>query len=611
MVQPLQNAENERQALDTPLHTGTLQDLGSSHTYLHAIDSTTQEEKQGEDNTISAVEIFTDSIPLTPTLDELDIPNNILEADVALFSDEIDLFEDIPFEYRNTWILPVVPLKSTLSSKTPRKEEKGYVRYIRKLVTNTGIYAVASFATPLVALVLSPFLTHHLSRAEYGAFAVLTTTIALLVGLTQLGLNAAFFRSYSYDYESKEDRAGVVSTTSILLLLITVPVALLILLLAPQISVVLLNNASFVGPVRFLGIAVLCQNLTIPGFAWLRAENRALYFTLLSIANLVTSLITTIVLVGIVHMGITGAILAPACGYAVVVFFTFPAILLHAGLRFRLDIARGLLSFGLPNVSAFISIWILQLSDRFLLSHLGSLSETASYSIAYTLGGVLGTLVLAPFTLAWPSAMYSIAKKENAQQVFGLVFRWYSIVLLFATFGLSRVSTALLTLFFPPSYLHSAPVIPIVAVSIMCYGLYNMFTIGLSIRRKPWLGVLFTSIAAVLNIGFNILLIPHFGSLGAALSTLLAYAILAIITYGATQRIYPIPFEIGLFLLALSLGVILYVTNDVLMQGRLLYWMWGTNFVALILYTVCLVCIGLFLPRNKGQLGVLLKGFSL
>lgn len=64
---------------------------------------------------------------------------------------------------------------------------------IRQLVKSSGIYALSSLAAPLVSLVLAPFLTRHLSHADYGALAVLNTAIALVAGITQLGLNSAFF----------------------------------------------------------------------------------------------------------------------------------------------------------------------------------------------------------------------------------------------------------------------------------------------------------------------------------------------------------------------------------------------------------------------------------
>jgi len=267
----------------------------------------------------------------------------------------------------------------------------------------------------------------------------------------------------------------------------------------------------------------------VPGFAWLRAENRAGFFSMLSIANLLVTLSATIVLVGKMQMGIAGALLATGIGSAVVVICTLPLILLRAGVHLRIDIAWGLLAFGVPNVANFVSVWILQLSDRYLLSHLASLDQTASYAVAYSLGGALSVVVIAPFSLAWPTALYAIAKRDDAAHVFRLVFRWYSIALLFAAFALSLVATFMLDLLFPPAYHSAAPIISIIAVSIMFYGIFNIFLVGVSLRRKTWLAVIFTTFAALVNIGCNLILIPRYGSMGAAVSTLIAYALLALV----------------------------------------------------------------------------------
>jgi len=434
-----------------------------------------------------------------------------------------------------------------------------YVSHIHTLVKSSGIYALASLALPLVALVLAPFLTHTLSRTDYGVLAILSTVITLMAGITQFGLNNAFFRAYGFDYESSKDRAAVLSTVVVLLLLSSIPITIVVVITAPWLATLLFNNPSDSGPIRLAVMVVLLQNLAIPGLSWLRAESRAGLYSTLAIANLLVNLGATVVLVGALRMGITGALMAMVGGYAVVVGCTLPVVLLRAGLRLRLDIAWNLLSFGLPLVSNLVSIWVLQLSDRYLLSRLGSLSQTASYTVAYSLGGILGVVVLSPFSLAWPTTMFAIAKREDAVHVFRLTFRWYSIFLLFATLGLLLISVSVLYMLFPPSYYSAMPVIPIVAVSIMFFGIYSFFTVGISIRRKTWFAVLLTTVAALANVGLNIVLIPPYGSIGAAVSTLIAYTLLASIAYIVNQRLYPIPFEIGMFAVALLIGIVLCI----------------------------------------------------
>ena len=154
-------------------------------------------------------------------------------------------------------------------------------------------------------------------------------------------------------------------------------------------------------------------------------------------------------------MGIAGALIAMIAGYTVVVGCTLPSILLRAGLRLHFEIAWDLLSFGLPLVSNLVAIWFLQLSDRYLLSRFGSLSQTASYTVAYSLGGMLGVVVLSPFSLAWPITMFAVAKREDAVDIFRHLFRWYSIVLLFRDFR-------------PFAYQHQRPLYAVPTIVLRC-----------------------------------------------------------------------------------------------------------------------------------------------
>jgi O-antigen/teichoic acid export membrane protein len=520
------------------------------------------------------------------------------ESQASFYSDMMSSFmvSSLSIEEQPTLIMPAIQdLKKITASQAGTA---GYANQLRTLIKSSGIYALASLASPLVSLVLAPFLTRNLSHEDYGALAVITTTVALVAGLTQLGLGSAFFRSYNYDYESPRDRLGVLSTVVILLALVSLPIILAIILTAPYLAILLLRNSSFSDVIRLGALVVLMQNLTVPGFAWLRAENRAGFFTMLSITNLLVNLGTTLVLVGILHMGMAGSLIGTGSGFAVVAICTLPLILLRAGIHLRFDIARGLLSFGLPNASTFVSMWVLQLSDRYLLSFFGSLAQTASYAVAYSLGGILNVVILAPFTLAWPSAMFSIAKREDAPRIFRLVFLWYSIVLLFVAFALSLASMIMLYLFFPPTYRSAAFIIPIIALSTLFYGIYNIFTIGISIKRKTWFVVVFTSASALVNVGLNLVLIPHYGAMGAAMSTLLAYAFLSMIAYIVNQRIYPIPFEISTFIIALVMGTGFYVGSSFLAQGQGTYETWSIFLCALVLYGACLLLLGILSTRR-------------
>ena len=290
---------------------------------------------------------------------------------------------------------------------------------------------------------------------------------------------------------------------------------------------------------------------------------------------------------------------ATGSGYAVVLLCTIPVILLHAGIKIRGDITHNLMTFGIPLVLSFISYWVLQLSDRYLLTLLGSLEQTAKYAVVYTLGSAISVVVIGPFTLAWPSAMFAIAKREDAERAFQLFFRWFGMLLLLAAFTLSLIGTFVLNWLFPVAYHASAPIIPIVAVSISFYGIYYVFMIGANIERKTWVAPVLSILAAVVNIACNLALIPAYGAEGAALSTLIAYGVLIAAAYVINQRIYPIAFEIDIFIAALLLGVALYMSSNYLAQTQSVYNAWGIRIFACCLYGVSLVLLGKFWPTRR------------
>jgi O-antigen/teichoic acid export membrane protein len=467
-----------------------------------------------------------------------------------------------------------------------------YFSVLGTLVKSSGIYALGSIGSPLVSLVLAPFITHHLTPDDYGILAVLFTLITLGAGVTQLGLGSAFFRTYSFDYTSKSDRRSVLATIYLLLSLTSIPLVIAAGVMAPFLASLLFGRSSLGELIILVAVVILLQNLTVPVFAWLRVENRALLFTAISMTSLLINAVVTLVCVGTLRLGIAGALIGMASGYACVMICTVPVMIGYVGFRVHFDIARDLLAFGLPLVSTVFSAWVLQLSDRFLLSRLGTLSETASYAVAYNLGSVLSTLVISPFTLAWPAAMYAIAKQSDAAQTFRLVFRWFGFILLFVAFALSLVATVVLDWFFPVTYHASAPVIPIVAESLVFGGIYYVLMVGANITRKTWLAAIFTAVAAIVNFILNLLLIPAYGAMGAAISTLVAYIVLALLAYIVNQRIYPVPFEVGRFAGAVLVGSAIYLGSYMVMHSLGVVWTWPIWVGGLIVYGAWLIFFG-------------------
>jgi O-antigen/teichoic acid export membrane protein len=543
--------------------------------------------------------------PELPVVDIAQLPTQTRVRAISISSPSLlQLVDSISIADQPTSVLPVIPesLEVVNQVNLPAAQTVGdesYLRLIRNLVKNSGIYAISSLASPLVSLLLLPFLTHMLTHADYGALAVLDTMIVFVSSITVLGLDAAFSRVYLHECNTTRERLDAISTLSLSLLLVMIPITIIGLMAAPWLSVLVLGSPTYSIAIVLTVLLILLQNLTKPGLMWMRVENRSIPYSIVSIANVFLVAGGTLVLVGMLHMGVVGALIAMGLGNVIVVVCTMPLIFLRAGFYLRPAFFVSMLIFGVPYVMNYITTWVLQFSDRYLLGHLASLSVAANYSIAYSLGSGAAFIISTPFSMAWWVIIYSIARRDDASHMFKLIFRWYSFVLLFATLGLSLFSVSVLNLLFPASYHGQSQIISVIALSIVFNSIFVVFNLGMTLQRKTWLAFIALLISALLNFIMNIALIPFYGAMGAAFATLVAYIVLAIVSYLFNQLIYPVPFEVGLFLIALGIGIVLYFVNTSLAQGQSNLVVWGIHIGLLLLYLSTLAALGLLASCRK------------
>lgn len=573
--------------------TGSMEETGQYRDTLAASANTT---------TTGIDEVVTVELPV---FDIAQLPTQMGVRAISVSFLSPHLLEDgISISGQPTWILPVIRGPGSAGNRASRLATQttggeSYFGIIRNLAKSSGVYAISSLASPLVSLLLLPFLTHVLSHADYGVLAVLDAVIALGASITSLGLDAVFGRLYSYECKTPREQLDALSTLTLLLFLVMIPAMMVVVMTAPWLSALVLGSVSYSGAINLAVLLVLLQNLTIPGMMWIRLENRATLYSIISVANFLLVGVATIVLVGMLHTGIVGALIAMGIGNAVVAACTLPIIFSRAGFHLRSTMVMSMLMLGIPYTGNYITMWVLQLSDRYLLGHFASLSVAANYSVSYSLGTGVAFVVTKPFALAWWVLIYPIARRDDAPHVFKLIFRWYSFILLFATLGLSLFAVNVLDLLFPVSYHGQSLTITVVALSTVFYSISTVFNLGMTLERKTWLAFISLLFSALLNVGVNIVLIPLYGSMGAAVATLVAYIALALVNYLFNQRIYPVPFEVGLFLVALAIGILLYFADSRLAQGQSDVIIWCTDIGLLLLYGGTLAVLGWLASRRK------------
>jgi O-antigen/teichoic acid export membrane protein len=184
------------------------------------------------------------------------------------------------------------------------------------------------------------------------------------------------------------------------------------------------------------------------------------------------------------------------------------------------------------------------------------------------------------FRTAWQPFFLKIAKQDNAKEIYSKIMTYFiflGILIIMAGSYFIEYLIKLPLFFGKPimgeQYWDGLIIIPLILSAYLFYGVYVNLTVGVYIQKKTNLMIIFTGLAAIVNIGCNIYLMPLFGIIGAAVTTLLSYFTMAVTIFIANQRIYPVAYEygrIGFLLLILSIVLLLYYLFPLTFWLRLL-----------------------------------------
>ena len=169
--------------------------------------------------------------------------------------------------------------------------------------------------------------------------------------------------------------------------------------------------------------------------------------------------------------------------------------------------------------------------DRIFLSSMIGLEATGVYTVAYTMGALIG-IVHDALLKVWSPEFYKRIKDATVQtKIKILKFKYLYIVgsiLMYGVFLL--VMPFVFEVMVDEKFHEGYKIIPIVALGLTFEALRKLF-IGYhyNLGKNNRIAVITIS-AGIINAGLNYLLIPTYGIMGAAYATLLAYIVVFIFT---------------------------------------------------------------------------------
>lgn len=444
----------------------------------------------------------------------------------------------------------------------------------KRLGKNVLLLLVGNFVTKILSFLMVPFYTSILTTSDYGTSDLINTTVLLVLPFFSVLMDEAIMRfalDVSKDKKQVFTTAIVISTLGFILALCVSPLILLIDSLK-----------KYYWFVVFYYVSLWLYNIFSN---YVKGLDRIGITTTAGVIHTFLYLGINIIGLAILRWGIYGYLLAIDISNVVAALFLFFYCKLYQDFvplrKLDIGLAREMIKYSIPMIPDYISWWINNASDRYILSIFCGTSITGIYSVAYKIPTILNSIT-SIFSSAWKISSVDNFGSEESINFYNRIYRLYSGFLVMASAGLILFTKTLATILFAKDFFEAWKITPILIFSYIFSAkaifLGSIFTAS----KKTKTLFLASTIGAVANIVLNILLIPKLKGMGAAIATAIGYMIILIIDMSMTYRILPINFMIKRNFLCYCLLVVEIIS--------VLY----ENIIGIILAVVCVLVIVLF-----------------
>ena len=403
---------------------------------------------------------------------------------------------------------------------------------LQKFLKDIAIYSPSKFLPALTAFITTPILTRLFPPAEYGYWALALSVSAFLVALAVSGLGSAVIRFYPA-YKAK-------STLNVFFATIGVSIGTVITVVAGVSFLTLFLLKKFLPSslVQLLPLVILifvAQSIFSVFIAVIRAQGRSGSYTsfqlIMNYGGLGVGLLLVVVLGFRVEGLLWGTFLTLVLTLPFLIFLATKSVGIHPQ-RFHLPDALQIWQYAWPLTLGNMAMWALRLSDLFIISSFWPERDVGLYSVSYNISAKSIELLVALFLLSVSPLVYSTWEgegREATEKTLTMVIRVYLILCLPSAVGLSVLAFPFVALLTTPDYYEGYRIVGFVVFSSFAWGLANIAMMGIAIKKRARRLGANVIIAACIHVGLQLLLVPRFGYVASAISTLVGYTVLLVL----------------------------------------------------------------------------------
>jgi O-antigen/teichoic acid export membrane protein len=453
---------------------------------------------------------------------------------------------------------------------------------IKKLAGQTLWYGVPTIASRFLGYLMN--LTLPLIFAQPSKTADLTQVYAIIPFLNVLftyGLETAYFR-----YSQELDKKKLYNTLSVSLIASTIFFTALLFIFKGTIAE-WANLDKHPEYINWMAGIIFFDAISTLAFARLRQENRPKRYAFARLASVVMNILVVVLFMGILpkylhshpgsflksiytgkDSGIIYYLIGNFCG-SVLTFIILRKEFSQIHFSFDKAIWKKIMRYSYPLVIVGMGGIINDMLSRLIYQHVVDLpEEQAKHELGVFANiirlSILITIAIQAFRMAAEPFFFNRSKEDNAQRTYARVMKFFILVCCFLFLGISLYIDVVKWFFLAihrSEWTEGLYVVPLFAMANIFLGIYYNLSIWYKLTNKNMLGAIITFAGAAITIALNILLIPRYHYLGAAIATFCCYLFMMITSYLLGQKYYPVPYAKKKLIAYLSLVTLIYGTH--------------------------------------------------
>lgn len=428
----------------------------------------------------------------------------------------------------------------------------------KDLIKNTLILAFGRMSTKLVVFFLLPLYTFFLTPEEYGTVDLIITYLSLSVPVITLQLEMASFRFLVDARADEAYKKRIISS------------ALQIILAILAVFIAVFAIVSLFITIPYAWLILLCGSLTVFSNLFLQfargfGDNKK--FAIACTVTAAMTLIGTLLFVVYLRMGAEGMFLSMAAANLFCALYLFFSLKVYKYLGINSidrDLQRELTGYSLPLVPNGISWWVINASDRTIISIILGVAANGIYAVSSKYAAIF-TSVFSIFNLSWTESASIHINSKDRDKFFSDVIN--TTLKLFGSLGLGLIAFVplifnfLIDARYDESYVY-IPILVLAAFFNVIAGMYSAIYIAKKLTKRVGGTAM---MAAAISIALNLIFIYYIGLYAIAISTAAAYFFLAVFRHYDVKKYVKITYDKNLFVILGGLFILtagLYYLNN-------------------------------------------------